>query len=156
MLDNIKSSYILNILFKYIHNKKKLNLIKYNKKLLNRLNISSENFKVYECLKEFNLKYDANIEDIDIEILEQKSKNLNNEGLEYFEKIGFINLKKIILNTNDISNISSLENLNLKNLIELDLSKNNISEIKVFEKLNLINLKKLFLNENEISDILLL
>ena len=40
MLQNIKSLYILKMIFSYINEKRKLNLIKYNKNLQNVNNIS--------------------------------------------------------------------------------------------------------------------
>ena len=50
MLKNIKSQYYIKILFSHLNDKVKLNLIKYNKKLQNLLDISLINFKVYKGL----------------------------------------------------------------------------------------------------------
>ena len=70
MLENIKSKYILEIIFKNVHNRIKLKTIKYNTKILNILNITKEDFEVYNKLEEFNNIFDIYIEDIDIKELE--------------------------------------------------------------------------------------
>ena len=59
-----------------MRNKKKLNIIRFNKRIKERLNIAKEDYKVYELLKEFNIKYDLNIEDIDIKELNLKKGRL--------------------------------------------------------------------------------
>ena len=66
MLDNLKSKYILKEILEKIKNKRKLNIIKYNKITKAKLNINKEDFEIYITLKEFNNKYKTNIEDIDI------------------------------------------------------------------------------------------
>ena len=43
----IKSKYIISMIFQTIHNKKKLNIIKYNKKLKKKLNVIKEDFEKY-------------------------------------------------------------------------------------------------------------
>ena len=44
MLDNVKSSYILKIFFSFVEEKKKLKLVKYNKNLQQKIDISIFNF----------------------------------------------------------------------------------------------------------------
>ena len=44
MLDNVKSKYIIEDIFKKIRNKRKLNIMKYNKRLLGRLNINKKDY----------------------------------------------------------------------------------------------------------------
>ena len=51
MLGKIRSAYIIDIIFNNLRNKRKLNIIKYNKKTIFRLNIKEEDFKVYSFLK---------------------------------------------------------------------------------------------------------
>ena len=46
MLDNIKSSYILQELFSLVDEEIKLKLLKYTKKLKNKLNITLNNYKL--------------------------------------------------------------------------------------------------------------
>ena len=47
MLDKIKSSYYINNLFSFINDKTKLNLIKYNKNIQNKIDININNFKIF-------------------------------------------------------------------------------------------------------------
>ena len=47
MLKNIKASYFLRVLFSFVDEKKKLQLIKYNKSLEEILNISLTNYKYF-------------------------------------------------------------------------------------------------------------
>ena len=57
------------VIFKNLKNKRKLKIVKYNKKIKNRINITEINIHQYEILEEFNNKYKTNIEDIDIKEL---------------------------------------------------------------------------------------
>ena len=52
MLDIIKSKYILSAIFECMRNKKKLNIIRFNKRIKERLNITKEDYKVFELLKD--------------------------------------------------------------------------------------------------------
>ena len=79
MLNNIKSKYIVNIIFQNLKNKRKLNIIKNNKKMLDILNITKDDFQLYRYLKEFNKKYNLNIEDIDIKELNLTNKYIGDE-----------------------------------------------------------------------------
>jgi len=74
-------------------NKRKLNIIKYNKRILVRLNINKKNFELYSKLKEFNTKYETNIEDIDIKTLNLKDEYIENEGLKDLVEIIFKEFK---------------------------------------------------------------
>ena len=65
MLENVKNKNILKEIFIKIKNKRKLNVIKYNKRIMVKLNINKEDFEIYITLKEFNNKYNTNIKDID-------------------------------------------------------------------------------------------
>ena len=129
MLENVKSTYIIKEIFEKIKNKRKLNIIKYNKRILVRLNINKEEFEIYIGLKEFNNKYNTNIEDIDEKELNLSKRYLGNEGLKDLIKIKFKKLKKLDLGGNNISDISILEKVNLEQLKELDLRSNSISDI---------------------------
>ena len=87
MLENIKSKYIIKEIFENIKNKRKLNIIKYNKRLLVRLNINKEEFEIYLILKEFNNKYNTNIEDIDkneLNLIDNKISDIS-----VLEKVNF-------------------------------------------------------------------
>ena len=154
MLENIKSQYILEIIFQNLKNKRKLRLIKYNKIILNRLNITKEDFKVYEALKTFNSNYHTNIEDIDIKILDLSKKKIGNEGLKDLVLIEFKYVTKLNLGENNISDINVLEKAKFKELQQLGLYNNNISDINILEKVKFDKLELLDLGENKISDIL--
>ena len=136
MLDNLKSKYILKEILEKIHNKRKLNIIKYNKIIKAKLNINKEDFEIYITLKEFNNKYKTNIEDIDIREINLSRINIENEGLKDLAKIKFKDLNKLYLRSNKISDISVLEKVNFKELKKLDLSSNEISDINILEKVN--------------------
>ena len=47
MLKNVKASYFLRILFSFINEKQKLELIKYNKSLQENININLINYKIF-------------------------------------------------------------------------------------------------------------
>ena len=97
-------------------NKRKLKLVKYNKRMMNRLNITKSNFQEYEKLKEFNNKYETDIEDIDIKELNLFRKNIGNNGLKDLFSINFKGLSYVVLSSNEISDINVLEKVNFKKL----------------------------------------
>ena len=127
MLDNVKSKYIVKEIFENIKNKRKLNIIKYNNKIKMKLDINKKDFEIYITLKEFNNKYNINIEDIDIKELNLNRGYIGNEGLQDLVKINFNNLEV------------------------LDISRNNISDIKILEKVKFEKLEALNLGENKID-----
>ena len=153
MLDNIKSNLIMIIIFNNVKNKRKLKILKYSKRMMNRINITKENFQEYAKLKEFNNKYETNIGDIEIKELNIYRKNIGNKGLKDLFSINFRGLSHLNLGMNELSDISGLENVNLKNLTKLVLVSNNISDINFLEKISFENLEKLNLSSNKISDI---
>ena len=69
MLDNVKNKNILKKIFEKINNKRKLKIIKYNKKITVKLNINKKDFEAYKTLREFNYIFNINIEDIYIKEL---------------------------------------------------------------------------------------
>ena len=97
MLDNLKSKYILQKIFEKIKNKRKLNIIKYNKRVMIKLDINKEDFETYITLKEFNVKYNTNIQDIDIKTLNLSGSSIRDEGLKDLIKIKFKGLNKFKL-----------------------------------------------------------
>ena len=88
-MDKIKSKYIIKEIFNNMKNKRKLKIIKYNKKLYNKLDLEKKDFKVYEILQEFNNKYNINIEDIDIKELNLSKRFIRNEHLKDLISINF-------------------------------------------------------------------
>ena len=104
-------------------------------------------------LKEFNKKYNLNIINDKIVKLDLRWKGLGNSGLEDLCKIEFKELKELILNNNNISDLKMLEKAKFEKLEILDLSQNKISNINIFENVNFKGLKQLYLGYNNISDI---
>ena len=153
MLLKIKSKYIINEIFKYMKTTTKFKIIKYNKQMLNILNVTKEDFEKLFTLQEFNKKYKLNIKDTYTESLNIIHNTIGNEGLEYLSKLKFKRLKNINFWWVGTLNINILEKFNLKNLEILKLCFNGISDIKVLEKLDCKNLKELFLDGGFISDI---
>ena len=98
MLNELKSIYVLNKIFSKMKNRIILKIIKYNKLLMNRLNITKEDFMEYKSLQEFNEKLELNIRDIDIEELDLSKRSIDNENIKYrnIRKSKFGKIKKII------------------------------------------------------------
>ena len=153
MLKKIRNAYIIDLIFSHLRNTIKLNIIKYNNALLSRLNITKEDFKAYKNLKEFNEKYNLNIEDVDITELDLSNHHFGNKGLEYLAKIKFNKLRILELSHNQITDINLLEKWNLEKIIILNLIFNQISEINFLERVHFKELRELYLINNIISDI---
>ena len=153
MLNNLKSNFIRIKIFTYLKTKRKLNIIKYNKRMFNFLNINKDVFQGYIFLKEYNDKYKRNIEDIDIKRLDLHRSNIGNEELRDLFKINFKKLYYLNLGDNAISDINILENVDFKGLKILRLNSNKLSDINILEKVKYENLEELDLSHNEILDI---
>ena len=90
MLDNVKLSYFLKLIFSCVDEKRKLQLIKYNKSLKNKIDITILNYKLFseryiiytanERVKVYNSKYDGII--YEGEFLNGKK---NGKGKEYYD-----------------------------------------------------------------------
>ena len=145
MLEKIRSFFVLKKFFLNLKNKRILKVIKYNKTLLNKLNIDINNFKAYKLIKKFNEKFGININDFDEKELDLNNKKILNEDLEYLNH--FYDLKELNLYCN------KLKNKNFQDLIFLNLSYNKITNINILEKVKLPKLEKLILNNNLITDI---
>ena len=104
-------------------------------------------------LKEFNIKYKLNIKDTKVNKLDLRWKKLGNEGFGDLCKIEFKELKELILNNNNITDLSPLGKVKFEKLEILDLSQNKISDINPFENARLGELKQLYLGYNNLSDI---
>ena len=85
MLNDIKSNEILKLIFQKMKSKRKLKVIRRNKKIINRLNITKDDFKAYETLKQLTKQFDLKINDIDIDCLQLINKGVKNEDLEYLK-----------------------------------------------------------------------
>ena len=139
MLDNIKNKYLLGFIFENIRKRLKLKILKYNKNLMNKLNINIDDFKQFKLLKEINQELNLNIEDIELVSLDLNYKNLNDDKLKTLDKIEFINLKKLYLNNNKITSFKTFDKYSLE---ILDLGNNKISDINVLENVNFKQLKE--------------
>ena len=142
MLDNVKSKYIVKEIFENIKNKRKLNIIKYNKRIMIKSDINKKDFEIYITLKEFNNKYNINIEDIDIKELNLSNRYVGNEDLKDLVKINFNKLEELDLRFNNISDINILEKVNFKKLKKLYLNKNPINEEEYKSLLIFLKFKK--------------
>ena len=154
MLNKIKSKYILNTIFENVKKKKKLDILKFNKKMQENLSINKEDFLEFIYVKILKEKYKLNLND-DVD-----TKELNLSGhpyiyivLLFLKFIQFKKLKEINLSSNLISEPNVLEFLKTEKLEILDLRNNRIKNIGVFEKLNFKELKNLDLCTNYIDDI---
>ena len=145
MLDNVKSKFILKEIFKFVKYIRKLNIIKYNKRIKIKLAINKEDFEIYSTLKKFN------IEEINRQEINLNKRYIGNEGLKDLVKISFTKLEVLDLGENKISHINILEKVNFKELKELHLADNNISDIKVLEKVKFEKLELFYLDGNEID-----
>ena len=150
MLDNIKNKYLLGFIFENIRKRLKLKLLKYNKNLMNKLNINIDNFKQFKLLKEINQELNLNIEDIELVSLDLNYKNLNDDKLKTLDKIEFINLKKLYLNNNKITRFKTFDKYSLE---ILDLGNNKISDISILKNDIFKELKELYLNNNKITEL---
>ena len=90
----------MNNIFKNIKNRIKMNIIKYNKKIQNKLYITKEDFEIYASLKDFNEVFNLNIRDIDIEELDLSMKITDIETLKYLNIVKFKGLKSLFLKDN--------------------------------------------------------
>ena len=122
MLKKIRSTYILKDIFAFLKERKKLILLKYNKNLRNKLDIKKKDYQEFLILNDFNIKFNLNIRNIELEELILRNKNLGNDILILFKKIRFDELKVLDLGANMISDIEILENAKLPKLESLDLS----------------------------------
>ena len=81
-------------------------------------------------LKDFNKKYNLNIKDINVNKIDLRWKKLGNEGLVDLCKIKFNDLKELVLNNNNISDIKVFGKNIFQNLETLSLSDNKIDQNK--------------------------
>ena len=101
MLNNIKSIYIINKIFEPLTYTAKLNLIKYNKIISNRLDIKLEDYKD-EFYKLFNRTFKVKINALNINELKLNKKKIDDKKFKFLCKIGFDSLKALYLNDNNI------------------------------------------------------
>ena len=135
-IENIKSVYILKRIFANFHKKKLLQIIKYNKKVQNKLNISEKNYKQFNDI-EIEITPKINEYGIFINILNEKEKSYYhiyfNDGKEEIKKNKFkkcdkIQKIKIIINPRVSSfrklfeNCHCIESINFKKFYSDDIT----------------------------------
>ena len=91
MLDKVKSKYIVKEIFENIKNKRKLNIIKYNKKIKIKLDINKKDFENFKTLRELYHKFNLYIKDIEIKELDLRNRGLVYYILEYWKKLNLNN-----------------------------------------------------------------
>ena len=154
MLEKIRSKNILKTVFEYIKKKDRLKIVRYNKKLQNKLNIKKKDFQDYKLLKQLNKKYNLSIEDIDIITLNLTKRKLDDNFFNSINDIGFNNLKELNIIGGMLSNIDFLVNPKFQRLEKLVINKNNyLKNINALEKVDFKDLKELNLKDNIISNI---
>ena len=109
-----------------------------------------------KLLKVFNKKYNVNIVNNNIKEIDLRIIDIGNIGLEELCEIEMKELKKLVLESNKITEITALENAKFEKLEILNLNNNNITDIKTLSKVNFKKLKTLILQSNNISDISIL
>ena len=137
MLNNIKSKIILEKIFNCMKKKIKMKILKCNKVLLNKLNISIKDFKETEVFKEFKKTFNEKDDIEDITKLNLKKKIKNIEAFKYFNQINFFNLKELYLNKNNLKEINLLSNAKFIQLEILNLGENKLADINALEKIEL-------------------
>ena len=145
-LENVKSKYILKKIFFNLKKGKFLNIIKYNNKLKNRLDITINNFKEYSEL----------FSPIEIEIIPIKNKNCEfikyyqqNENLYhiYFNDNKNEEIKRNFLKEDDkVNKITVIIDYEVKSFYNLFSRCNNIESIhfKKFYRNNINNMNGIF------------
>ena len=142
-LENIKSQYIVIEIFKYMHHWKSLELIKYNKKTQNRLNISIKTYK----------KFSQELTPIEIEVIPAENVYckfihfLKDEFKQYYHI--YFNKNKEEIKRNYLNKNDDITNIKIKIIID--------PQVKSFEKLfkyskNLISINFIKFYRNNITN----
>ena len=156
MLVNLRSNFIFRRIFNNLLKRKKLQLLRRNKKFQKKLNITKKDFLEFKTLNQINQKYNLGVKDIEIEQLFQIGGGHPNKIIEDICKMAFAQLKELDLSENIISDIKELKNAKFEQLESLNLMDNKINDINIMEKVNFQQLKYLDFSGNEISDIKIL
>ena len=139
---SIKSNFILKKAFNFLQQRKKLEMIKYNKSIMKRLNININDYKEYN--------------EIEIEIIPHKNKygnfiNIQNKENKKYFHICFNNDKETtnrtyLIENEKVSQIIIKLELNVDSFDSLFLNCDCIKSInfKKFHRKNIINMKRMF------------
>jgi len=157
MFKNIKSNFILDIVFKkYLKGKNYLSIIKHNKKLQKRLNITLEDYKTFKKIE---------IELIPIKELEETNEkyifiNINEKDRKYYHIYFNSNLKEeinrtYITNSDSIKKIKIIIDEGVNSLSELFNNCSSLASINFtkFNRYNITNMTKLFRECDELINL---
>ena len=135
-LKNVKSDYFLQKLYDNMTKKKKLEIVKYNQKMQNRINLSVKNYK----------EYSETFTPIEIEITLTKGKygkfiNINENDKLYYHI--YFNDNKEEINRNYINKNDNIKNINIIIDYQIKSFKELFCDGKYIES---INFKKFYRN----------
>ena len=159
-LKNVKSKYILEILFQYINKKTYMEIVKYNKQLMSKLSITKYDYQKYFFNSIIIPFYLENIsllqkyfDEKTLEILKSE-RDEQNELIEHNYKAktdinrGELESKIIKINKHNESTLNKLVKSTTPNIIELNIS--DIDKIKMSCSI-LLNIQKLILKNISIE-----
>ena len=111
MFKYIKSKVVMNLILNKLKKRIKLKLLKYNKKLMELLNITKKDFNEFFELKELSKELNIDIKDFEVDQLDLSNKNIDDKKLEYFlEKFQLFQLlKELNLGNNNITSLDKFE-----------------------------------------------
>ena len=145
-LKNVKSHYIIQLIFEYMTERKYLEAIKYNKRIQKRIDININHYKVY-----FETKTSIELDIIPMKGEYGKFININEEDKKYFHIYFNDNKKKEIeittLNKDDnVSKITIIIDYQIKSLSKLFYHCECIEsiEFKKFYRNNVTNMSSMF------------
>ena len=145
-LKNVKSHYIIQLIFEYMTERKYLETIRYNKSIQKRINININHYKAYSETKT----------SIELDIIPMKSKygkfiNIKKEDKKYFHIYFNDNKKKEIENTSlnkkdNVSKISIIIDYQIKSFSKLFFYCECVKSIKFkkFYRNNVTNMSGMF------------
>ena len=145
-LKNVKSHYIIQLIFEYMTERKYLEAIRYNKSIQKRINININHYKAYSETKT----------SIELDIIPMKGKydvfiNINEEDRKYFHIFFNDNKKKEIENASlnkkdNVSKISIIIDYQIKSFSKLFYQCGCIESIKFkkFYRNNVTNMNGMF------------
>ena len=154
-LKNVKSHYILKIIFGYMPKRKSLETIRYNKSIQKRINININHYKAYS--EEYS--------SIELDIMPMKGKygkfiSINEEDKKYLHIYFNDNTKKEIENTyldedENVSKISIIIDYQIKSFSELFYYCDCIESIKFkkFYRNNVTNMRRMFFGCSSLKEL---
>ena len=126
MFNKITSKKIFSLIFSNLKSTKKLKTVKYNKKIQDKLNIDIKDFEIYALLKEFNTKYNLNIEERNIDTLKINNIGSGKELFDYLNKLKFTELKELIISESKNLDLKLFERIKFNRLEKLVLERNHL------------------------------